>query len=992
MANINFTGKQLTDQIVNNQDEYIVDGVKKSITREPSNIVQDGERLLSTYWNATQTALELAVRKLNLINELLAPDSAKLNGKPASYYEDIVARLGYKPVDEENLKTLETKTITVDSIKTVTDAELGTVDVVGKGETVNQAIENNRVETSVTGDNTGTNILVRSDGSWGISAYNPSYQTYNIESGKTYFALCKLKDGSIGRVRQIGYRKPDNTNAWFGSTDANKIISYAKFTAMETVNAVNLAVQEGVAGLVERDYQIFFEVKGNDLSLTADQLAQKYSKPLNYGLNNLDNFEVDGVGDNLLNTVKNNTLTINGVQISTDENGELTLDGTCTSQSRINVIDELIFAVSGGAILDLSKTIDFQTLKTYSIKSQVISGTAIGSPLFLLLDSLPTLPAIASIGLNNGESSFNNVNKTYGAYLILNSGDVYNNFKIGLMLNEGTTAKPYKKYNPSKIKFNGKFKATESAEDKIESIGGINKIHKNVSDEIVLDGSADESWIKANGYTEVDTLAFAIKNTEVKATVLNLPVTNSSFGTNLSRQGIIVNDIESTSVTEDNYIIVRVAKSTGVTDVATLKTWLTSNSINLVANLATPLTIEEKDFPKYGYDVDGALKTIPGENNTFSVDSDTFKPTVSLTYNRNVGTSINDAIEGVIANRELIDDLQDQALLVDAKTLNGKTNDVNSTPNSIVERDANGDIFAGVGNNKVFHAANFNPELYKSIWTSGATDIDPQTTLKGLILSNHANTPDSSKFWYITTDFWGGVDVASNRTQVAVEYNPTNRKSRVLTNSYQNASGWGGWNELLTTSNSNFLKKAIDISGQNLDNIKTSGEYNGANLVGAPSIAWYFVEVIGHNFSDDWAMQRITNFNTGEVFTRQFRSATTWSDWDKQLTQNEYGKILPLAASYTVGVESINKTVVINQASPNMVITVPHNTNIPVGTQVVYVTHSSNDVEFAAGVNCTLESKDDNRKIDGKLSMVVLIKIADTGTASAWDLAGDLKS
>ena len=55
--------------------------------------------------------------------------------------------------------------------------------------------------------------------------------------------------------------------------------------------------------------------------------------------------------------------------------------------------------------------------------------------------------------------------------------------------------------------------------------------------------------------------------------------------------------------------------------------------------------------------------------------------------------------------------------------------------------------------------------------TYGAHNQDPDLAATHIILSNHANTPDSRYYWHITTTFYSAVANTSNRAQVAVQYN-----------------------------------------------------------------------------------------------------------------------------------------------------------------------------------------------------------------------------
>lgn len=53
----------------------------------------------------------------------------------------------------------------------------------------------------------------------------------------------------------------------------------------------------------------------------------------------------------------------------------------------------------------------------------------------------------------------------------------------------------------------------------------------------------------------------------------------------------------------------------------------------------------------------------------------------------------------------------------------------------------------------------------------GATDQDPDLAVDPVILTNHANSPNSSYYWHITTTFYSTISATANRGQIAVQYN-----------------------------------------------------------------------------------------------------------------------------------------------------------------------------------------------------------------------------
>lgn len=80
-----------------------------------------------------------------------------------------------------------------------------------------------------------------------------------------------------------------------------------------------------------------------------------------------------------------------------------------------------------------------------------------------------------------------------------------------------------------------------------------------------------------------------------------------------------------------------------------------------------------------------------------------------------------------------------------------------------------------------------------SLYKAGGTDINPNTTLEELILTE-TNTP-SGGFWYIRTMFYSTKSETSNRTQVAYPYaySDVTIKGTIYTRVYTSGIGWSDW-------------------------------------------------------------------------------------------------------------------------------------------------------------------------------------------------------
>ena len=108
-----------------------------------------------------------------------------------------------------------------------------------------------------------------------------------------------------------------------------------------------------------------------------------------------------------------------------------------------------------------------------------------------------------------------------------------------------------------------------------------------------------------------------------------------------------------------------------------------------------------------------------------------------------------------------------------------------------------------------------------SKYRTGGVDIDPDTTLEDLVLTE-TNVP-SGGFWYIRTMFYSTKTSTSNRTQVAYPYGNSVIKAGIYTRVYKNGTGWSEW-------------QGIGLSN-------ASGESVGNASLGELSIEWGKVTV-----------------------------------------------------------------------------------------------------------------------------------------------------
>ena len=133
-------------------------------------------------------------------------------------------------------------------------------------------------------------------------------------------------------------------------------------------------------------------------------------------------------GKNLLNTLNING-TFSNVQVTTNPDKSITLNGTCTSNYAINIITNWSLSLENG--------------KTY-----ILSGCPdlVGKdPLFLeLYSNSPSNQYITDIG--SGKSFTLTTDRTYRCYIAIKSGKTYDNVTLYPMVEEGSIATEYEPY------------------------------------------------------------------------------------------------------------------------------------------------------------------------------------------------------------------------------------------------------------------------------------------------------------------------------------------------------------------------------------------------------------------------------------------------------------------------------------------------------------------------------------------------------------------
>lgn len=157
----------------------------------------------------------------------------------------------------------------------------------------------------------------------------------------------------------------------------------------------------------------------------------------------------------------------------------------------------------------------------------------------------------------------------------------------------------------------------------------------------------------------------------------------------------------------------------------------------------------------------------------------------------------------------------------------------------------------------------------------GNSGENPNTTLTTTILTNHANTPDGgTSYWYIDTEFYANRTVASNRFQVAKQYN--GGASVYIRNCYNNV--WSGWGQLASLVPGSTLP--INVTGSagtsgSADKLSTPRTINGVAFDGTANIT----------VSDSSKLPLTGGSLTGSIKRAAGSGVLAWKTIDSPLTK-----------------------------------------------------------------------------------------------------------
>ncbi|MCT4631966.1 MAG: hypothetical protein N4A76_04410 [Firmicutes bacterium] len=115
-------------------------------------------------------------------------------------------------------------------------------------------------------------------------------------------------------------------------------------------------------------------------------------------------------------------------------------------------------------------------------------------------------------------------------------------------------------------------------------------------------------------------------------------------------------------------------------------------------------------------------------------------------------------------------------------------------------------------------------------------------------------------------------------------------------------------------------------------------------------------------------------------------SVSDVDSWNKSFNSLNYGHKVIKSESFKISISEINSVVNL-VGDENIVVTISADSEIPVGTQIAFITLNDQSISFIPEEGCILYSKDNYRKLDGKYSSASLIK----NDVNTWVLVGGLK-
>lgn len=608
-------------------------------------------------------------------------------------------------------------------VKSVTDSTDGLIDAEVGGRTTNNILGTTgsfKIDSNAdgladgwAGVNAGTYALLN-----GVQTFTPTAQYGRINvggvkgaSGRTIFIA-----SNVSTADNTVFVDTDGTPLAFNThTGSGKFERIGRLVTTTSTTATHWgAATSKTSGFVPISVEKSMRVDVTDypelVGMTAAQKLAWCLANLEYceGIQGSSDLTIEASGNQLFNPTVG-SVTVNGVTITVDLNGYITLNGTATATKYVKLTNGLA-GLTGAT--DTALTSQKYPLKKviHSIGYKDVSGTSSGDiyrPWIGVMynDGTFTLGSDYPATLSKNNIIAKDVS---GVALYFSSGNVFNNFKFRIMLNEGAAVLPYEVYKGKKLTIKctnpAKFirhKVQSGAQNEINDLGkGYPSAVKR------LESGADGKGyaIQSSDVEELGTSTANIDWVRIKmpANVVSYLAgseQSKSFETNFSTPaGATYADSAAnvgkhfygTATWPGNYLIYVVAKG-AYANLAAAKADLTNKRV--VYLTATPEFIPFESFGDYGIELIGALPSFDNYTQLSMVSSD-ITPTVTTSYSRNMASSVDRNTQAIASLLTLTDKHEIRLDALDIKLSTSRLNkDLNGLYTEIQFKRKDGTLF-----------------------------------------------------------------------------------------------------------------------------------------------------------------------------------------------------------------------------------------------------------------------------------------------------------
>jgi hypothetical protein len=310
------------------------------------------------------------------------------------------------------------------------------------------------------------------------------------------------------------------------------------------------------------------------------------------GVVNTGAVRVKSTGKNLL-PLKPGSITLNGVTVTVDGDGYITLNGTSTAVTRYKITNGLDASASIPATWKSNNIMPLLNT-AYTLQLSDVSGSTSSSsyPAFDIQDESDTTKTSLYPNSVNGRVTFTNTNSKTLSYLriVVTSGITFTNYKCRLQLQYDSSNLSYEPYKECKVYVPAVGASIGTVKDETNVSSGEKK--QGVSNSVAL---GDKDWVTCtNGNTT---------NYWIMMSVLPIVDFESSTASRLNNYAGGYKDYD-TLIALDGYgytiatgvnsrkLLIKIPKAEIVDaiDNAKTKAWLQSKTVSVTHQLATPVT------------------------------------------------------------------------------------------------------------------------------------------------------------------------------------------------------------------------------------------------------------------------------------------------------------------------------------------------------------------------------------------------------------------